>query len=118
VLLNGNIVDNIRLGRPDASIESIREAAEDAGVHEFVSRMPDGYDTLVGERGLALSAGQRQRVALARAILVSPSVLILDEPVEGAVERVIDRRRGVKTTIVISQRPMKVDRVVELCGTR
>src|SRR5215831_17543505 len=119
VLLNGSIAENIRLGSPNASPAEIRAAAKNARVDEFVSRLPQGYDTIVGERGLSLSGGERQRVAIARAILVNPSILVLDEPTshldsqsELAVQTLIDQRRGHRTTIVVSHRPLNVSRMV------
>jgi ABC-type multidrug transport system fused ATPase/permease subunit len=122
VLLNGSVAENIRLGRPDAAPEEIRAAGKAARVHEFVERMPHGYDTSVGERGLSLAGGERQRIALARAILADPAILVLDEPTshldslsELAVQALIDSRRGLRTTIVISHRPVHVDRLIELC---
>jgi ABC-type bacteriocin/lantibiotic exporter with double-glycine peptidase domain len=122
VLLNGSVAENIRLGRPDAAPEEIRVAGKAARVHEFVERMPHGYDTSVGERGLSLSGGERQRIALARAILADPAILVLDEPTshldsqsELAVQALIDSRRGLRTTIVISHRPVHVDRLIGLC---
>jgi ATP-binding cassette subfamily B protein len=79
-LLNGTIAENISYARSDASREEIEAAGSEAGLDELIRRLPEGYDTPTGERGLALSAGERQRVALARALLREPSVLILDEP--------------------------------------
>ena len=121
VLLNGSIADNIRLGRPEASAADVRTAAQAARVEEFVERLPHGYDTTVGERGLSLSGGERQRVAIARAILADPSILVLDEPTshldsqsEVAVQTLIDQRRDRRTTIVISHRPLNVSRIVDL----
>jgi ATP-binding cassette subfamily B protein len=123
VLLNCSIAENIRLASPLASNLEIRAAAETARVSEFAERLPDRYDTQVGERGLALSGGQRRQIALARAIVANPPILILDEPAghldapsELAVQAVIDSRRGRATTIVISHRPVQVDRILELCG--
>lgn len=80
VLFDGTIADNIRYGRPRASLGEVHAAACLAYCDEFVSRLPDGYSTLVGERGMRLSAGQRQRITIARAFLVDPRILILDEP--------------------------------------
>jgi ABC-type multidrug transport system fused ATPase/permease subunit len=79
LLLSGTVADNIRFGAPDASIEEVHEAARKAYAYDFVSEFPEGFDTIVGERGVLLSGGQQQRVAIARAMLKNPKILLLDE---------------------------------------
>jgi ABC-type multidrug transport system fused ATPase/permease subunit len=111
VLFDGTIGDNIRYGRPRASLTEMQAAARLAHCDEFVARLPDGYSTLVGERGLRLSAGQRQRVAIARAFLVDPRILILDEATssldaesEGLVQDALRFLSRGRTTFVIAHR--------------
>jgi len=79
VLFNDTVYYNIAYGRPDASRAEVEEAARLASIHDFIQASPDGYDTLVGERGLKLSGGEKQRVAIARTILKSPRILVFDE---------------------------------------
>ncbi|MFQ5617160.1 MAG: ABC transporter ATP-binding protein [Anaerolineales bacterium] len=80
LLLSGTIDDNLRYGNPDASQAQVEQACRVAGIHDFIAGLPQGYDSLVGERGVNLSGGQKQRLALARALIKSPDILILDEP--------------------------------------
>ncbi len=110
-LFSGTIRENIALPRPEAPMEMIIEAARMAGAHEFISELPEGYDTLVGERGSSLSGGQKQRVAIARALITSPRILIFDEATSALdyqSERIINRNlAGIKkgrTTIIIAHR--------------
>ncbi|HEY5057352.1 MAG TPA: ABC transporter ATP-binding protein [Acidobacteriaceae bacterium] len=111
VLFSGTIWDNIAYGRPDASVMEIVRAAETANAMEFIEKLPEGFDTQVGERGLTLSGGQRQRIAIARAVVRSTPILVLDEPTSGldaASEQLVfdalDRLMEGKTSIVIAHR--------------
>ncbi|MBI5435521.1 MAG: ABC transporter ATP-binding protein/permease [Nitrosomonadales bacterium] len=111
VLFNDNIYYNIAYGRPDATREEVLQAAQSAHIHTFIESLPQGYDTMVGERGLKLSGGEKQRVAIARAILKNPAILIFDEAtsaLDSKSEKAIqDELRNVardRTTLVIAHR--------------
>lgn len=115
-LFSGTVAENIRFGRPDATDREVREAAMAIGAHEFISALPDGYDTEVGKRGGRMSAGQRQLVAFARAFLADPAVLILDEatssldvPSERLVQRALRTILADRTALIIAHRLSTVE---------
>jgi ATP-binding cassette, subfamily B, bacterial len=111
VLFSASIAENIAYGRPDAGFAAIVSAAEAANAHEFIAALPQGYDTVVGERGMRLSGGERQRIALARAFLKDAPVLVLDEPTssvdvqtEGLIMEAMERLMAGRTTFMIAHR--------------
>ncbi|PTL76486.1 ABC transporter ATP-binding protein [Vitiosangium sp. GDMCC 1.1324] len=126
MLFASSIADNIRYGRTDASDAEVEAAARAANAHEFISRFPEGYRTLVGERGVQLSGGQKQRIAIARAVLKNPRLLVLDEATsaldaesEHLVQEALERLMKGRTTLIIAHRLSTVigaDRVVVMEG--
>ncbi len=127
-LFSVSIRDNIAYGWPDAPLDEVVAAARAANAHEFIVRLPDGYDTVVGERGYTLSGGQRQRIAIARTLLTNPPVLVLDDAtsaidvhVEAGIHEALRALLASRTTIVIAHRVSTIalaDRVVLLDGGR
>lgn len=117
LLFGGTIRENIAYGRPEAALEAIEAAARKANAHDFIARFPQGYETIVGERGVQLSGGQRQRIAIARAVLKDPAILILDEATsaldsesERLVQEALDELMKGRTSLVIAHRLSTVRR--------
>jgi ATP-binding cassette subfamily B protein len=127
-LFHASVRENLRFARPGATDEEIEEAARAAQVHDVIAALPEGYDTVVGERGFRFSGGEKQRIAIARTILRNPPVLVLDEATsaldvqtERAVEQALERLAEGRTTIVIAHRLSTVrdaDQIVVLDGGR
>ncbi|MFI6786872.1 ABC transporter ATP-binding protein [Nonomuraea sp. NPDC050383] len=127
-LFHASIADNLRFAKPDATDEELRAAAEAARIHDHIAALPDGYDTLVGERGYRFSGGEKQRLAIARTLLRNPPVLVLDEATsaldtqtERAVQEALDTLAEGRTTITIAHRLSTVrdaDQIVVLDGGR
>jgi ABC-type multidrug transport system fused ATPase/permease subunit len=114
-LFNDSVLDNIRYGHSEATMEQVIAAANAANAHEFIAKLPNGYDTKVGERGVRLSGGQKQRISIARAFLANPTLLLLDEPTssvepdsESTIIAALDRLMAGRTTVLTSHRPSLV----------
>eukprot|EP01135_Chromosphaera_perkinsii_P011481 Nk52_evm6s2415 gene=Nk52_evmTU6s2415 len=124
VLFAMSIKDNILMGKPEATMEEVYEAAKEANAYDFITALPDGFDTQVGEKGSQISGGQKQRIAIARAIIKSPSLILLDEATsaldtesEGIVQEALDKASHGRTTFVIAHRLATVrnaDKIVVL----
>jgi ATP-binding cassette subfamily B protein len=127
-LLSGTILDNILYGNPSADMHEVIRAAKSAGIHDFISTLPEGYRTAVGERGVTLSEGQKQRICIARAFVKAPDIILMDEPASA-----LDGRTGKslllslplllkdRTVIIVSNNMAflkNVDRVFLLCENR